>query len=336
MELKLDLGQGFYSFLWPYNIGDVLTVFFAIMIGGMNIGQATPCLEKFSLGQTAAYKVLKVIDNQPKISPSLHKGETIKNLKGEISFNDVEFTYPTKQDVQVLKKINFKIQPGKKTALVGESGCGKSTCMQLVERFYDADKGSVTVDGVDIKKLNLAWYRENVGYVGQEPVLFAGSIRENLRYGKPDATEEEMIQALKHARAWDFVNLMSDKLDTLVGNSGGQLSGGQKQRICIARAILKAPPILLLDEATSALDRQNEQSIQKTLDEVSAGRTTLVIAHRLSTVKNSDEIIVIDQGKVIERGTHDYLVSLGGKYAALTLRGRWSLRRRGRKRQLLR
>lgn len=189
--------------------------------------------------------------------------------------------------------------------------------MQLLLRFYDPQSGSITIDGQNVNTLDYLWLRKHVGYVGQEPVLFATSIRENLKFGKEDATEEEMIQALKQANAWEFVKDLEKQLDTYVGNAGSQISGGQKQRICIARAILKNPQILLLDEATSALDRKNEAMIQKTLDEISKGRTTIVIAHRLTTVKNSDRIIVLDQGQLVEEGTYDQLINARGKFEAL-------------------
>jgi ATP-binding cassette subfamily B (MDR/TAP) protein 1 len=201
-----------------------------------------------------------VLDRVPKVRNEA-PGVQLPNLRGNFSFQDVEFEYPAKRGVAILKKISFEIEAGKKTALVGESGSGKSTCLHLLERFYDVEKGKLLIDGVEIKKVDLDWLRDNIGYVGQEPVLFASSIRENLLFGKNDATEEEMWDALDKANAKKFVMGLEKKLDTFVGTSGSQMSGGQKQRICIARAILKNPKILLLDEATSALDRANELSI---------------------------------------------------------------------------
>jgi len=218
-----------------------------------------------------------------------------------------------------LNGISFDIKKNEKTALVGESGCGKTTSMQLIERFYDIENGngSITLDGNELKDLNLKWMRDNIGYVGQEPVLFATSIKENLLMAKDDVTDDDIWAALKKANAYDFVKSLPDQLNTFVGANGTQLSGGQKQRLAIARAILKNPAILLLDEATSALDRKNEMEIQKTLDEVSEGRTTIVIAHKLSTIINADHIIVFDQGKVVEEGNHEELVAKQGKYYAL-------------------
>lgn len=190
----------------------------------------------------------------------------------------------------------------RKSGLVGESGCGKSTILQLIMRFYDPDEGRITLDGHDLRTLELKWLRENIGYVGQEPVLFAASIRENLLFGKEDASEAELVGALRRAEAYDFVFDLEDKMETFVGMGGGQLSGGQRQRIAIARTLLKNPQILLFDEATSALDRRNERLIQKTLDQISAGHTSITVAHRVRTIMNSDVIHVLDKGKVIESG----------------------------------
>ncbi|KAL4480238.1 hypothetical protein ABPG74_020754 [Tetrahymena malaccensis] len=329
LTLYLDYALGFWygskllhdetintNFDRKYNQGDVQIIYFSIQIAGFSLGQAAPCLKNFSLGQQAAAKIFKLLDRVPEIK-NCENPKIINELKGHIKFVDVEFAYPSKKDIKVHNKLCLEILPNQKTALVGESGCGKSTVMQLIERFYDPDCGFVTIDGYQTKELDFVWLRKNIGYVGQEPVLYATSIRENLRFGKEDATEEEMINALKQANAWEFIQQLEDKLDTFVGNLGGQLSGGQKQRICIARAILKNPQILLLDEATSALDRKNEAMIQATLDEVSKGRTTIVIAHRLSTVKNADRILVIEKGQLIEEGNYSTLINAGGKFEAL-------------------
>ncbi|KAL4480720.1 hypothetical protein ABPG72_014495 [Tetrahymena utriculariae] len=326
-----------HNFDRKYNQGDIQTIFFAIQIGSLNnyfclllnqffynyiikagfsLGQAAPCLKNFSLGQQAASKIFELLKRTPQIK-NCDNPKTTKELKGHIVLKDIDFSYPSKKDVKVHNKLTLEILPNIKTALVGESGCGKSTIMQLIERFYDPDSGLVTVDGYDIKELDFVWLRKNIGYVGQEPVLYATTIRENLRFGKEDATEDEMIDALKQAKAWEFIQQLDDKLDTFVGNLGSQFSGGQKQRICIARAILKNPQILLLDESTSALDRKNEAAIQATLDEVSKGRTTIVIAHRLSTVQNADRILVIEKGQLIEQGNYNFLINAGGKFEAL-------------------
>ncbi|KAL4480240.1 hypothetical protein ABPG74_020756 [Tetrahymena malaccensis] len=305
-----------HNFDRKYNQGDIQIIFFAIQIAGFSLGQAAPCLKNFSLGQQSAAKIFDLLKRTPQIK-NCDNPKTVKELKGHIVLKDVDFSYPSKKDVMVHNKLTLEILPNMKTALVGESGCGKSTVMQLIERFYDPNSGLVTIDGHDIRELDFVWLRKNIGYVGQEPVLYATTIRENLRFGKEDATEDEMINALKQAKAWDFVQQLDDKLDTFVGNLGSQFSGGQKQRICIARAILKNPQILLLDESTSALDRKNEAAIQATLDEVSKGRTTIVIAHRLSTVQNADRILVIEKGQLIEQGNYNSLINAGGKFEAL-------------------
>jgi len=303
----------------PYKVGDVLTVFFAIMMASFTPARATPSIKAFAIAKANGAKAFKIIDRKSKISINDPKGLKPTECKGIINFRDVIFAYPSKQERIILNGVSFDIRPNEKTALVGESGCGKTTCMQLIERFYDIEtcNGSITLDGNELKDLNLKWMRENIGYVGQEPVLFATSIKENLMMAKEDATEAELWDALKKANAAEFVQGLPDKLNTFVGNSGTALSGGQKQRLAIARAILKNPTVLLLDEATSALDRKNEMEIQKTLDEISKGRTTIVIAHRLSTIINADHIIVFDQGKIVEEGRHDELIEQKGRYYAL-------------------
>ncbi len=303
----------------PYTSGDVLTVFFAIMMASFTPVRVTPSIRAFGIAKVNGAKAFKIIDRKSLISISDPRGLQPNSIQGFIQFQNISFAYPLKPDRKILDGLTFDIRTGEKTAFVGESGCGKTTCMQLIERFYDYEDGNgqITLDGKELKKLNLKWMRENIGYVGQEPVLFATSIKENLLMAKEDSTDEEIWDALKKANAYDFVQSLPDKLDTFVGSSGAQLSGGQKQRLAIARAILKNPTILLLDEATSALDRRNEREIQKTLDEISQGRTTIVIAHRLSTVINSDHIIVFEGGKVVEEGKHDELVAKQGKYFAL-------------------
>ncbi|KAM3147561.1 hypothetical protein pb186bvf_000368 [Paramecium bursaria] len=304
-----------------YTVGDVLIIFFAILTGGFSLGQAGPCVQYFAKGRAAAVKVFAILDRQPKILNPANP-RSLGKFNGEILIKNVTFRYPNKQDLVILDNITLRIPSGKKVALVGESGCGKSTIMQLVERFYDTESGEILFggeNGINVKDVSLLDLRSRIGMVGQEPVLFATSIRENLRYGKTDATEDEMIEALKKVNAWDFVSKMDKQLETYVGIGGSQLSGGQKQRIAIARAILKKPQVLLLDEATSALDRTNEKLIQSTLDEVSQGITTIVIAHRLRTIQNADIIYVIDKGQVVEKGTHQELINLHGKYESLAL-----------------
>jgi len=234
-------------------------------------------------------------------------------MKGKIEFKDVSFVYPSREELKVLSSFNCVFEEGKTTALVGPSGSGKSTVIQLMERFYDPCSGQVLIDGVDLKSINLTSLRQQIGYVGQEPVLFNTSIRENMYFAKPDATDAEIEQALKDANAWSFIkSKMGEKgIDTEVGASGGQLSGGQKQRIAIARAFLKKPKILLLDEATSALDKVNEKLVQDAIDNYrrSTGDITIiVIAHRLSTIKDADKIVVIKNGELTEMGNHQDLL----------------------------
>jgi len=298
----------------PYQGGDVLIVFFSIMFAGFSLSQASPAFKKFAEAKSAGGRAFRVIDRKSKISIDDARGIKPASIRGVVEFKNVKFAYPLKPDRQVLKGISLTANTGEKVAFVGESGCGKTTCVQLIERFYDFDSGSLTIDGHEIKDLNLRWLRQNIGYVGQEPVLFATSIKENLLLAKENATEEEVWDALRKANAADFVSHLPDKLETFVGTNATQLSGGQKQRLAIARAILKNPAILLLDEATSALDRKNELEIQTTLDEIAKGRTTITIAHRLTTVQNADKIVMFDQGEIVEQGSHEELVNRKGRY----------------------
>ena len=297
----------------PYQVGDVLTIFFAIMIGSFTFATVGPAMKSVALAKQAGHKVLEIINRNSFISYEDACGETPANIQGKVTFQNVSFKYPANQEKFVLQDLDLVIEPNKKTALVGHSGCGKSTCMQLIERFYDPTSGVVTLDNTPFKILNIKWLRSHIGYVGQEPVLFSTTIRDNMKMAKLDASDKEIIEALKKARAWSFLS-QGKQLDTYVGTGGAQLSGGQKQRIAIARAILKDPKILLLDEATSALDRTNEKEIQNTLDEISEGRTTIVIAHRLSTVRNADKIVLFEEGNVVEAGSHEELIRKQGRY----------------------
>jgi len=231
-----------------------------------------------------------------------------QKLKGEITFNDVEFYYPTRPDVEVLKNINFVANEGETVALVGQSGAGKSTIASLLLRFYEPSSGSILYDGFNANGFNIKTLRENIAIVPQEIILFGGSIKENIAYGKPDASEAEIIEAAKQANAWEFIERFPEKLETLVGDRGIQLSGGQKQRLAIARAMLKNPAILILDEATSSLDSESERLVQDALQNLLKGRTSIVIAHRLSTIKNADKILVLEQGIIKEQGKHEELL----------------------------
>lgn len=239
--------------------------------------------------------------------------------KGEIELKQISFHYPTRENFQVLKHISFKANAGQTVALVGSSGSGKSTIANLLLRFYTPDQGEVLLDGVDINSIDLTTYRKQIAYVPQEVILFAGTIAENIAYGKVGATQHEIEEAARKANAFDFVNRFPDKWNTLVGERGIQLSGGQRQRIAIARAVLKNPAILILDEATSSLDSESEQLVQDALDKLMVSRTSIVIAHRLSTIRDADKIVVLHQGEIVEEGTHDELVQLeNGYYVKLT------------------
>jgi len=237
-----------------------------------------------------------------------HPKKKLESVHGEVEFTDVTFNYPTRPDIQVLKGLTFSAKPKQTVALVGESGCGKSTTVSLLERLYLPSGGSIKLDGVPIEELEIGWLRSQIGLVSQEPILFATSIYENIRYGKPDATKEEVEAAAKMANAHNFIQSFPQGYDTPVGEKGVTLSGGQKQRIAIARALIRNPKVLLLDEATSALDSESEKVVQDALDRASEGRTTIVIAHRLSTIKDADLIVVIDNGVVYEQGTHKELM----------------------------
>ncbi|GAB2252720.1 hypothetical protein Droror1_Dr00005567 [Drosera rotundifolia] len=301
-----------------YNGGQVVNVMMAMLTGGMSLGQTSPCLNAFAAGQAAAYKMFETIKRKPRIDASSNEGMVLNDMKGDIELKDVDFRYPARPDVQIFSGFSLFISSGKTVALVGQSGSGKSTVISLVERFYDPDSGEVLIDGVNLKKLQLKWLRQQIGLVSQEPILFATTIRENIAYGKEGATEEEIKRALELANAAKFIDKLPKGLDTMAGEHGTQLSGGQKQRIAIARAILKNPKILLLDEATSALDAESERIVQDALDRIMSNRTTVVVAHRLTTIKNANIIAVVYQGKIVEQGTHDSLIkNPDGAYSQL-------------------
>ena len=274
---------------------------FGILQGGMGIGQSGTYIEAITTARASAVQIYKVIARKSLIDSSSKEGFKPAKFEGMIQFVNVGFNYPSRKDVTVLKNFSLEISKGKTVALVGSSGCGKSTLIQLVQRFYDPAAGSVLLDGDNLKDLNLGWLRDNIGIVGQEPVLFDLTIRENVRLGKQDATDEEIEKACKEANAYNFIMKLPQKYNTMVGEGGTQLSGGQKQRIAIARALVRNPQILLLDEATSALDTESEKVVQTALDNARAGRTTIVVAHRLSTIRGADRIVAIEGGKVKEQ-----------------------------------
>nr|XP_023021695.1 multidrug resistance protein 1B-like [Leptinotarsa decemlineata] len=302
-----------------YTVNNMVTVFFSVMAGSMNFGIASPYIEAFAMSKAAANKIFSVIDNIPKINLSKGRGEKLDSVKGNIRFRNVKFHYPSRPDVPILQGLNLEINQGDTVALVGSSGCGKSTVIQLIQRFYDPVSGEISVDGKNIKDLDLTWFRGNIGTVGQEPVLFGISIMENIKYGNLKATEEDVIAAAKKANAHTFISALPNGYNTLVGERGAQLSGGQKQRIAIARALVGNPSILLLDEATSALDYTSEAKVQAALDSASAGYTTIIVAHRLSTIRGANKIIVFSKGVVVEQGTHEELMALEKEYHGLVM-----------------
>jgi len=270
--------------------------------------------ETFQRGMSGFDRFLEIMNTEPEIKDAEDAVE-LENVDGKIEFKDVAFSYNDKKEV--LKNINITIEKGQTVALVGPSGSGKTTFCNLIPRFYEVNEGSIMIDGKDIRSVTLSSLRRNVGVVQQDVYLFTGTILENILYGKPDATRDEVIQAAKLANAHDFIMELENGYDTFVGERGVKLSGGQKQRISIARAFLKNPPILILDEATSSLDNESERLVQESLKLLTKGRTTLIIAHRLSTIRNADNIIVLTSNGIEEQGTHQELIAKGGVYAAL-------------------
>lgn len=269
--------------------------------------------EMMQKGLSGFRRFLEVVETEPEIVDA-DDAKPLKNVKGNVCYEDVSFHY-SDDDTPVLSHVSFEIPAGKSIALVGPSGSGKTTICSLLPRFYDVTEGRVTIDGNDVRKLTLESLRSQIGLVSQDVYLFGGSIKDNIAYGKPDATMDEIVDAAKKANIHDFIMELPDKYDTFVGERGTRLSGGQKQRISIARVFLKNPPVLILDEATSALDNESERFIQKSLEELAKDRTTITIAHRLSTIRNADEILVVADCGIAERGTHEELLAQDGIYA---------------------
>ncbi|KAH6762311.1 ATP binding cassette subfamily B1 [Perilla frutescens var. hirtella] len=301
------------------NGGLAIATMFAVMIGGLALGQSAPSIAAFAKARLAAAKIFRVIDHKPSVGSNTDSGMELESITGKLELKNVDFCYPSRPETQILRNFCLTVPAGKTIALVGSSGSGKSTVVSLIERFYDPCSGEVVLDGHDIKTLKLKWLRQQIGLVSQEPALFATTIKENILLGRADASLVEIEEAARVANAHSFIVKLPDGYDTQVGERGLQLSGGQKQRIAIARAMLKNPAILLLDEATSALDSESEKLVQEALDRFMIGRTTLVIAHRLSTIRKADLVAVLQQGSVSEIGTHDELFSRGenGVYAKL-------------------
>ncbi|KAF5111685.1 hypothetical protein DV452_004367 [Geotrichum candidum] len=298
------------------------TAFTAVIFGAQSAGQMFSYAPSMGKARQAAQSFLQILDIRPEIDSLSTEGQTIENVQGELEFRDVHFRYPTRRNVPVLRGTNFTVKPGQFVALVGPSGCGKSTSISLIEQFYRPLAGQILLDGVDITSLNVSNYRRNIGLVQQEPVLYQGTIRENILMGLGDSDadtipEEVMFSAARKANIHNFIMSLPDRYETLCGSKGVLLSGGQKQRIAIARALIRDPKVLLLDEATSALDSESEKVVQAALDAAAAGRTTIAVAHRLSTIQNADKICVFDKGRIVEEGTHDQLLQKGGIYSTL-------------------
>ena len=271
-------------------------------------------MEQYTQGSAGFNRFLEIMRTEPEIKDA-PDARTLDNVRGEIRYENVSFRY--NESGYVLKNIDLTIHQGESFALVGPSGGGKTTLCHLLPRFYDVTEGRITVDGNDVRELTQDSLRRAIGILQQDVFMFAGTVRENIRYGRPDATDEEVVQAAVRAEIHDEIMAMPDGYDTYIGERGVMLSGGQKQRISIARVFLKDPPILILDEATSALDSVTEQKIQKSLEELSRGRTNIVIAHRLSTIRNADRIAVVEGERIVEQGSHAELMAKNGAYAAL-------------------
>ncbi|KAG7559080.1 ABC transporter type 1 transmembrane domain [Arabidopsis thaliana x Arabidopsis arenosa] len=298
--------------------GTVFAVTAAIAIGGVSLGGGLSNLKYFFEAASVGERILEVINRVPKIDSDNPDGHKLEKIRGEVEFKNVKFVYPSRLETSIFDDFCLRVPSGKTVALVGGSGSGKSTVISLLQRFYDPLAGEILIDGVSIDKLQVKWLRSQMGLVSQEPALFATTIKENILFGKEDASMDDVVEAAKASNAHNFISELPHGYETQVGERGVQMSGGQKQRIAIARAIIKSPTILLLDEATSALDSESERVVQEALENASIGRTTILIAHRLSTIRNADVISVVKNGHVVETGSHDELMeNLDGQYATL-------------------
>ena len=309
------IAGGLFLYAGKISAGDYATFIVAVNVFINPVTQLIGFMEQYQNGVSGFQRFLEVMDEKPE--KENENATDIENVSGEIEFKDVSFTYESAREKQVLDHINLKVKKGKKLALVGHSGGGKTTICHLIPNFYRVDEGEVLFDGRNVNDITFSSLRKNIGIVQQDVFLFGGTIKDNILYGRPDATEEEMITAAKRANIYDYVMTLPNGFDSEIGERGVKLSGGQKQRISIARVFLKNPAVLILDEATSALDNTTEIYIQEALDELCKGRTTIIVAHRLSTIKNADEIAVIEGGKVLEQGTHDELMENGKVYKKL-------------------
>jgi len=303
------------------SFNDVMKVFSAIIFAAMTIGQSMSMLPDYGKACQSSANLFALIYSTPAIDAYSKKGQKDFEVNGELEFQNVKFNYPSRPTQKVLQGLSFKVNKGQTIALVGQSGCGKSTTVQLTQRFYEIAGGMIMLDGHDINNVNVAYLRQQMGLVSQEPVLFDKTIADNIKYG--DLTREVSLEEVKaaavSANISTFVESMPDGYETMVGEKGSKLSGGQKQRVAIARALIRNPKLLLLDEATSALDTESEKVVQDALDRARQGRTCIVIAHRLSTIHNADLICVVQEGFIVEKGTHTQLMAAKGIYYNLNL-----------------
>ncbi|MGZ3745453.1 MAG: ABC transporter ATP-binding protein, partial [Pseudobdellovibrionaceae bacterium] len=316
MALAMVMGFGAICFVLWYggrevvlgnlSVGDLTQFLLYLMLVAIGVGSLGSLWGDFMAGIGASHRVFEILEREPETKD---EGAELSSVEGRIDFKNVHFSYPSRSDIEVLKGISLEIRPGQVVALVGSSGSGKTTLASLLPRFYEPTSGDIILDGHKLQELRPSWLREQIGIVSQEPILISSTIEENIRYGKPTARAEEIEVVAKAANAFEFIERFPEGFNTRVGEKGLQLSGGQKQRVAIARALLKNPKILILDEATSNLDTESEHLVQEALQRLMAHRTTLVIAHRLATVKNADVIFVVHDGHIVQKGTHEELVS---------------------------
>lgn len=316
MAIAMIVGFGAISFVLWYggrevvldhlSIGDITQFLLYLMLVAIGVGSLASLWGDMMAGVGASQRVFEILERMPAVAD---EGLTPDGFQGQIDFKGVHFSYPSRDDIEVLKGIDLQIRPGQVVALVGSSGSGKTTIASLLPRFYEPTAGDVVLDGLRLRDLKPTWLREQIGMVSQEPILISSTVEENIRYGKPTATREEVTEAARAANALEFIERFPEGFQTRVGEKGLQLSGGQKQRVAIARAVLKNPKMLILDEATSNLDTASEYLVQEALQRLMKNRTTLVIAHRLATVKNADVIFVVHEGRIVQRGTHEELVA---------------------------